>query len=94
MNVIDKVQTCADIDEIKAKIISAANELKKYADKGFKKVKKINDIELIVTTAVAASFGALISALFSKTFKKLIAFLALICSIGTLYLVYKKLFEE
>lgn len=94
MNIIKKVQTYADIDEIKERFISAANELKKYADKGIAKAKKISDLDMVIYIAVAASFGALLSAVFSKTFKKLIALFAIICSFGTLYLLYKKFFDD
>lgn len=94
MNAVQTIRNYADNARVKENLTCALAEIKKYTDRAIAAVKAVSRIDTMVIGAVCASAGAILGCIFSKSCKKLLAVLAMICGFGSAYLIYKKYFKD
>lgn len=94
MNVIDSIKNYTDAEMMKAGITTALSEVKKYTDRAIKTIRAMSKIDTYILGAVCACAGAIIGCVLSKSIKKILVILAMVCGLGSAYLLYKKYFKD
>ena len=67
---------------------------KAFSGKAVEKFKNLSNVDIALYGAIAACVGGIIGCVFSKSFKKWLASISVLCGIGSIYLLYKKFIQE
>lgn len=65
-----------------------------FSGKAAQKFKTLSKADIALYGALAACVGGIIGCIFSKSFKKWLAAVSVVCGLGSLYLLYKKFIQE
>ena len=73
---------------------SLPGAFKSVSGKAADKFKSLSKADLALYGVIAAFIGSVIGCLFSKSFKKWLAALYIVCGVGSAYLLYRKFVKD